>query len=68
MDCNDQYGTQEVRKGVSEEGSGRVHARLIQKKALQVVLHWQIPYPAQFGKVGIPPRCHIGEFISAAFS
>jgi hypothetical protein len=31
MDCNDQYGTQEDRKGDSEEGSGRVHARLIQK-------------------------------------
>jgi hypothetical protein len=68
MDCNDQYGTQEDRKGVSEEGSGRSAHKVDPKKALQVVLHWQIPYLAQFGKVGIPPRSHIGEFISAAFS
>ena len=48
---------------MSEEGRGRVHTRLIKKKALQVVLRWQIPYPAQFGKVRIPSRCHIGEYI-----
>jgi hypothetical protein len=33
MDSNDQYGTQEDRKGVSEEGSGRVRTMLIQKKS-----------------------------------